>query len=42
MIDKVVVRSSAANGGRADYNCCDHEELNFSGQGISFLSYFEM
>jgi hypothetical protein len=42
MIDKVVVGSSAANGRTADYDRCDYEDLNFSGQGIPFLSYSEM
>jgi len=42
MLHKVFVRSSAVNGGRADYDSGDYEELNFLGQGIPFLSYSEM
>jgi len=42
MVHKVAVRSSVANGGRAGYDRCDYEELNFSGQGIPFLRYSEM
>jgi hypothetical protein len=39
--DKVVVRSSsAANGGRAEYDRCNYEELNFSGQRNTILELF--
>ena len=40
-INKMVVRSSAVNGGTADYERCGYEELNFPVQGIPFLRYSE-